>query len=136
MSRFYTSVNRYGNNILYRGYDNGTRVKRKIKFQPTLYVKGKGNSKFHALDGTNVDPIKFDSMRDAKEFIDKYEQVENFTVYGNTNFIAQFIADEFPGEIHFDRSKIRIHTIDIEVASGVDKYDADHTIKIRKKDKN
>lgn len=117
MSRFYTSVNRYGNNILYRGYDNGTRVKRKIKFRPTLYVKGKGNSKFHALDGTNVDPIKFDSMRDAKEFIDKYEQVENFIVYGNANFIAQFIADEFPSEIHFDRSKIRIHNIDIEVQS-------------------
>ena len=118
MTTFYTSVNRYGNNILYRGYDNGTRVKRKIKFKPTLYVRGKGNSKFHALDGTNVDPIKFDSMRDAKEFIDKYEQVENFTVYGNANFIAQFIADEFPGEIHFDRSKIRIHNIDIEVSSS------------------
>mgnify|MGYP000297081569 FL=1 len=115
--RFYTSVNRYGNNLLYRGYDNGSRIKRKIKFKPTLYVKGKGNSKFHALDGTNVDPIKFDDMREAKEFMEKYEDVENFTVYGNTNYIAQFIAEEFPGEIQFDRSKIRVHNIDIEVSS-------------------
>ena len=115
--KFYTSVNRYGNNLLYRGYQDGVRVKRKIAFKPTLYVKGKGGSKFHALDGTNVDAIKFPSMRDAKEFCDKYDAIENFTVYGNTNYIAQFIAEEFPGEIKFDRNKIRVHNIDIEVKS-------------------
>ena len=115
--RFYTNISRYGNNLLYRGYDDGRRVKRKIPFKPILYVKGKGNSKFNSLDGTNVDEIKFDSMREAKEFIDKYKEVENFKVYGNTNYIAQYIAQEFPGEIKFDKSKIRIHNIDIEVAS-------------------
>lgn len=117
MTRFYTSVNRYGNNLLYRGYQDGVRVKRKIAFKPTLYVKGKGNSKFNALDGTNVDAIKFNSMREAKEFCEKYDSIENFTVYGNTNYIAQFIAEEFPGEIKFDRNKIRVHDIDIEVKS-------------------
>jgi hypothetical protein len=101
-----------------------------------LYVKGKGNSKFHALDGTNVDAIKLDSMREAKEFCEKYDQIENFTIYGNTNYIAQYIAQEFPGEIKFDRNKIRIHNIDIEVSTGVEKYSADHVIKIRKKDEN
>jgi len=115
--RFYTNISRYGNNLLYRGYDDGRRIKRKIPFKPTLYVKGKGNSKFTALDGTNVDAVKFDSMREAKEFMEKYKEVENFKVYGNTNYIAQFIAEEFPGEIKFDQSKIRIHNIDIEVAS-------------------
>lgn len=115
--RFYTNISRYGNNLLYRGYDDGRRIKRKIPFKPTLYVKGKGASSFVALDGTNVDPIKFDSMRDAKEFIEKYKDVENFKIYGNTNYVAQFIAEEFKGEIKFDRSKIRIHNIDIEVAS-------------------
>jgi DNA polymerase elongation subunit (family B) len=115
--RFYTNISRYGNNLLYRGYEDGRRIKKKIAFKPTLYVKGKGNSKFNALDGTNVDAVKFDSMREAKEFIEKYKEVENFKVYGNTNYIAQFIAEEFPGEIKFDRSKIRIHNIDIEVAS-------------------
>ena len=115
--RFYTSINRYGNNLLYRGYEDGQRVKRKIPFKPTLYVKGKGGSKFTALDGTNVDAVKFDSMREAKEFIEKYDSIENFTVYGNTNYIAQFIAEQFPGDIQFDRNKIRVHNIDIEVKS-------------------
>jgi DNA polymerase elongation subunit (family B) len=115
--KFYTTISRYGNNLLYRGYEDGHRVKRKIPFKPTLYVKGKGNSKFHALDGTNVDAIKLANMREAKEFCEKYDQIENFTIYGNTNYIAQFIAEEFPGEIKFDRNKIRIHNIDIEVSS-------------------
>lgn len=117
MSTFYTSISRYGNSLLYRGYEDGKRVKRKVPFKPTLYVKGKGNSKFTALDGTNVDAIKLDSMREAKEFIEKYEGIDNFKIYGNTNYIAQFIAETFPGEIQFDRQKIRIHNIDIEVAS-------------------
>ena len=115
--RFYTSVNRYGNSLLYRGYQDGRRIKKKIPFKPTLYVKGKGNSKFTSLDGTNVDAIEFDSMREAKEFVERYSDVENFNVYGNTNYIAQFIAHEFPNEIKFERNKIRVHTIDIEVAS-------------------
>lgn len=115
--RFYTSVNRYGNNLLYRGYQDGRRVKKKIAFKPTLYVKGKGNSQFTSLDGTNVDAIEFGSMREAKEFTERYSDVENFNVYGNTNYIAQFIAHEFPNEIKFERNKIRVHTIDIEVAS-------------------
>ena len=115
--RFYTSVNRYGNSLLYRGYQDGRRIKKKIAFKPTLYVKGKGNSQFTSLDGTNVDAIEFSSMREAKEFTERYSDVENFNVYGNTNYIAQFIAHEFPNEIKFERNKIRVHTIDIEVAS-------------------
>ena len=115
--RFYTSVNRYGNSLLYRGYQDGRRIKKKIAFKPTLYVKGKGNSQFTSLDGTNVDAIEFGSMREAKEFTERYSDVENFNVYGNTNYIAQFIAHEFPNEIKFERNKIRVHTIDIEVAS-------------------
>lgn len=115
--KFYTTISRYGKNILYRGYEDGRRVKRKIPFKPTLYVKSKKNSDYKTLDGISVDPIKFDSMSDAKEFVEKYKEIENFKIFGNTNYVAQFIAEEFPNEIKFDRNKIRVHNIDIEVAS-------------------
>lgn len=116
--KFYTSISRYGKNILYRGYQDGRRVKRKIPFKPTLYVKSsKKNSEFKTLDGMIVDPIEFDTMSEAKEFVEKYKEVENFKIYGNTNYVAQFVAEEFPNEIKFDRSKIRVHNLDIEVAS-------------------
>lgn len=115
--KFYTSISRYGNNLLYRGYDNGRRVKKKIPFKPTLYVKSNKPSNLKALDGTVVDSIQFASMKEAKEFVERYQEVENFTVYGNTNYIAQFVTEEFQDEIQFDRSRIRVHNIDIEVAS-------------------
>ena len=88
---------------------------------PTLFVRApaKTQSDWVALDGTPVAPIKFNSMREAKEFAEKYEDVENFSIYGNTNYIAQFIAEEFPGDIQFDRSLVRIHNIDIEVNSNL-----------------
>ena len=36
---FYTSVVRYGNSMLYRGYDaNGKRIYRKDHFQPEFFV--------------------------------------------------------------------------------------------------
>jgi DNA polymerase elongation subunit (family B) len=115
--RFYTSISRYGSSLLYRGYDEGKRVKTKIKFKPTLYVKGKGDSEYTALDGTNVDPIELSSMSEAKEFVEKYKDVSNFTIYGNTNYIAQYVAKTYPNDIKFDKSIVRIHYLDIEVAS-------------------
>ena len=56
-------------------------------------------------------------MRDCKEFMDKYADVDNFTVYGTTNYVHQFISDAFPKTIKYDRNQINICTIDIEVAS-------------------
>ena len=42
MSKFYTSVERFGQNILWRGYDaNGKRFSKKVQFEPTLYCNTK-----------------------------------------------------------------------------------------------
>lgn len=116
--KFYTSVSRYMNYILYRGYDNRKHIKKRIKFKPTLYVKGDSPSNFTTLDGTFVEPIDFDSMSDAKTFCSTHESIQNFTIYGNTNYVAQFIASEFPDEIAFDSSIVRVHNLDIEVDSN------------------
>ena len=35
---FYTSVNRYGNNILYRGFESGKRVEKKIPYMTSLFI--------------------------------------------------------------------------------------------------
>lgn len=115
--RFYTNVARYGNSILYRGYQDGKRVHQKIPFQPTLFVPDK-KGEWTTLDKQTVSPMQFEDMRAAKEFIQKYGEVDNFKIYGNTNYIAQFIHDNYPGqEIPFDATKINVCNIDIEVAS-------------------
>jgi hypothetical protein len=115
---FYTSVVRYGNRLLYRGYKNGHRYEDKIKFSPTLYLEDT-NGTAYTLDGKRVVPKLFDTMREVKEYEGKWNGVygNDRTLYGNKNFVAQFIQEKFPGIIQFDRDKINVSTIDIEVAS-------------------
>ena len=113
--KFYTSVERYGNSILYRGYDGAERIKKRIPFKPTLFVNGE--SEWRTLEGKPVAPMTFESMRDATDFIKQYEHVPTMNVYGMNNFVSQFIAENFPADINFDQNQIVITTIDIEVAS-------------------
>ena len=116
---FYTSIHRYGNRILFRGYDNkGNRIHKRLNYSPTFYLPANNQeTEWAALDGTPVKPIKLDSMSEAKDFLEKYEGVENFNVYGNSNFVAQFIQDAYPGEIEFNSNFIHVGNFDIEVAS-------------------
>ena len=114
---FYTSVNRYGNNILYRGFENGKRIEKKIPYMPTLFVPTDKETGWNNLQNQPVQPMTFDTMRDAGDFIKKYEGVDNFPIYGTTNYVTQFITDRFPNEIKFDRDRINVTSIDIEVAS-------------------
>ena len=117
---FYTSVQRAGKNILYRGYKDGQRVETRYPFKPTLYIphnKRNELSGWTNLRGEDVDPITFDNMNECTTFIKQYEDVENFNIYGSTNFVDQFISQRFPNEIKFERDLINVATIDIEVMS-------------------
>ena len=112
---FYTSVVRYGNSMLYRGYDNrGERVIRKDFFNPEFFVPSKKDTGWHGLDGYPVGSVSFDSMREAKFWLEQYKDVQSFKVYGNPNYIHQYITHKFPRDIEFDRDKINVSTIDIE----------------------
>jgi hypothetical protein len=103
---FYTSVERFGNQLLYRGYSDGQQVKKKIPFKPTLFVNGDTGSGWSSLDGRSVEPMTFDSMRDATDFTKRYEHVDNFKTYGMNNFVSQFIAEKFPVEIKYNRDEV------------------------------
>lgn len=115
--KFYTNVSRYGNMILLRGYDHSKRISEKIKYEPRLYVSTNRPTKWHALDGTPVGEVNFDSMRSANEWYQKNKHTAGLHIYGNTRYISAFVNDYFPGQIEFDRNKVNVTTIDIEVAS-------------------
>jgi len=117
---FYTNVQCYGNNILYRGINrSGAREQIKIPYKPTLFLPSKEqNTKFQTLDGKFVEPIRFDSIREAKDFIKNYETVTNFDIFGFTDFEYCYIVDTFKDSIvDYDRSKMVITFLDIEVNS-------------------
>ena len=113
--KFYTNVQMYGNNILLRGYNNGQRFTSRQPFSPTLFVTSKKESDWKTLDGEMVTPILPGTIRESREFLKKYDDVDNFNVYGNERFIFQFIADNYPGDIKFDTSRMKMITLDIEV---------------------
>ena len=116
--RFYTNVFLIGNDILVRGYENGKHFSDRQKYQPTLFVPTKKRSKYKTLEGEPVEPVKPGSIRDCREFIDKYSSVQGFRIYGNERYAHQFISDNYPeDEIKFDISKIKLITIDIEVSA-------------------
>jgi DNA polymerase elongation subunit (family B) len=117
MSKYYTNIAVQGNNILYRGINNGRRVKNKVSYSPTLFLLANKTTQWKTLFGESLEPMKFGDIKDAKEFVRKYESVENFKIYGNDRFEYAFIADEFKGQIDWDISNILIAIIDIEVGS-------------------
>ena len=115
---FYTNVQLVGNTILYRGYEGGEKVTHRDSFSPTLFVSSKKKTKYTTLDGKCVKPIKFDSVRDARDFAKKYEDIDDFEVLGYERFLYQYISDKFPqDELKFDMSMMNIISLDIEVQS-------------------
>ena len=116
--RFYTNVQLIGNQFLVRGVENGKRYETRDEFFPTLFVKSKKKSKYKTLSGDAVEAINPGTVRDCRDFYKKYEDVEGFEIYGNDRYIYQYISEKYPeDEVRFDISKIKLVTLDIEVAS-------------------
>ena len=101
--RFYTNVQLIGNQFLVRGYENGKHVMFKEEYTPTLFVPSKKESKYKTLEGEFVEPIQPGFVRDCREFYKKYEDVDNFKIYGNDRYVSQYISDKYPeDEIKFE----------------------------------
>lgn len=112
---FYTSVERFGNTILWRGYENGKSFMLREHYKPTLFLPNKDGNYRSLVGDRSLSPRRCDSMSEAKEFIDRHKDVHGFEIYGNTNYVSQFIQEKYPNEIEFDASKINIVSFDIEV---------------------
>jgi DNA polymerase elongation subunit (family B) len=113
---FYTSVHPIGDKIYVRGYEKGKPYKRKLDFQPTLYVTSNKPSKWKTLEGIFVDEVKPGTIRDTRDFVKRYDEVQGFAVYGNTNYAYQYISDNYD-TVNWDMEQIKVFTIDIETAT-------------------
>lgn len=117
MNSFYTHVANIGNTIYVRGFDeNGERVHRKYPYNPTLYIPSKDDHGFKDVHGNSVKPVHFDSIRDAKDFIKKYEDVDGMTIYGYDRWAYTFIYEHYR-DMKPNTKKINTVYLDIEVAS-------------------
>ena len=115
---FYTSVHVIGNNVMFRGIKNGKRVRQKIEYSPSLYLETKKDSKYKSLKGLNLEQKKFETIRDARDFLDGWRDVSNAPkIYGQARFEYAYITDHYPGLIDYDFEHVRVAVIDIEVGS-------------------
>lgn len=127
---FYTSFFQRGNFVYVRGYDKGLRFKKKIPYKPYLFVPSKNeNTKFKTLQNKPVEKLPFSSIKEAKEFYNKYKNVSNAVIYGLNRFDYLYIYDTYKGKLDFDRNLINCVTLDIETRSK--KYPDSQIMRIR-----
>ena len=113
-SSFYTNVVEHKGKLLIRGVNNGQSYLSRINYSPTLYLPTKEQSKFKTLDGINLKSKRFDSISKAKHFYQEYNGIPEYKIYGMNRYNYQFIADEYKGDIRWNKDYIKIFTLDIE----------------------
>lgn len=113
----YTNVTPYKNYILFRGIDEkGKRIKKRIEFRPKLWIPSKKeNAKYRSINNLPLEELTFPSIYDWKEYVQE-AQKKDLPIFGVIRPQYQFIAENYPGELHPDFNKIRIAYFDIETA--------------------
>tara|TARA_Y100000310_G_C20678363_1_gene814400 strand:+ start:666 stop:3191 length:2526 start_codon:yes stop_codon:yes gene_type:complete len=121
--KFYTHIQRWGKTLLLRGYNSdGSRAVERVKYIPTLYALNSENEDpdpLETLYGEPVVPLRdFEDMKDAKEQLNQYKNVDNFDVYGFDRFEYAFLNERFPGKVDYDLNMITVTNLDIETTSN------------------
>lgn len=114
---FYTNFFSRGSKVYVRGYSMGQPFEEVHYYKPYLFVPSKKGN-FKTIEGRTVDKISFDTIRDARDFVEKYKDVEQFKVYGSTNFPYVYINDRFQNDIEYDPTHVHVLTLDIECDSS------------------
>ena len=113
--RFYTCVEKKGNNIHHFGYENGKKFHQKRTFKPSIFYKVNSDSDAVSLFGDNLKERKFDSINEWSGFY--YQNKDILDMYSDLDPKYQFIARNYKGEVEYDQNLLRIWFLDIEVKS-------------------
>jgi DNA polymerase elongation subunit (family B) len=114
--KFYTACAIKGNKILVRGYRNGVRFTDSVSFKPSLFIQSTktDKTKYRTLTNVPVKQMRFDTLYDCRQFLDQYRDLPDNPIYGNTDFITQYLIETYPADVEYDLSKIRIAYLDLE----------------------
>ena len=112
MTEFYTSFGRHFDKIQVRGFRDGVRFERQIKYTPYHFTENP-EGEYRNVFEKPVKKRTFATISDARKFIDNSSE----TVYGSNLYDYTYINDTYQGEIKFDPTHIRVGNIDIETDS-------------------
>lgn len=117
MSKQYTYIDQIGSKILHRWVDeDGNHHSELANFCPTLYcISQNEQAEYRGIRKERLEPVDFNTIWDAREFVKKYDDVEGFPIFGNQNYWAQFINEEYTGPINWSSKHLTIANLDIEV---------------------
>ena len=108
--KFYTYASQVFNKIYIREIDNkGEECSATVNFKPTLYVPApKDKQTFKTLKNEPLGDVQFGSIKESKEFVERYSGVSNYSIHGNTNYVMQYLSEEYSGDVQWDASKLLI----------------------------
>jgi DNA polymerase elongation subunit (family B) len=66
------------------------------------------------MKGRDLAEIEPGTLWECQQFIEKYKDVDGFSVYGSDRYDHQFIQDYFGGQVDWDRSLVNVTSIDLE----------------------
>ena len=116
--KFYTYISLLHNQIYVREFSGNEEHSYSESFQPTMYVQAPlDKCNYRTLDGKPVADMKFDDIGTCRNFIKEHKGITDFPVYGNSNYLVQYISEKYPKKFQWDINKLRIYTIDIEVSA-------------------
>lgn len=110
----YTNVWLHKGKIYVKGIKNGRPHKEICSYNPYLFVPSKEETQYKTLWNSPVEKMNFNTIREAKEFVKQYDDVEGFKIYGLSNWQYAYIYDSFPGHINYAPEKISVVALDIE----------------------
>jgi DNA polymerase elongation subunit (family B) len=99
-----------------RGHKDGKRFQYQDNYEPYLFIPAKPGqeTKFKSIYGHPLNQIHFNSIREARDFAKEYEGIENFNIFGSTDFLYTYLYDKYRGDINFDSNVINVGYLDIE----------------------
>ena len=100
--------------ILVREFKDGEYIQKQVQYKPTFYVPTNKDSSFSSIKGKNLEPKKFNSIAQARQFREKWKDVEGFDIHGIERHPYDYIAEHFPQDIEWMMRHIRIMNLDIE----------------------
>lgn len=112
---FYLNACVIGQSVGVIEFVDGKKRLRKIPYEPTLFQKSKGKTGYTTIDGIDVEPVHFDNINEARDFIKRKPINDKF---GLSFFEYTWLYENYKEEINYNFSDISIVYIDIEVDSS------------------
>lgn len=119
MNEFYLSVEMDRNIIHERFIDaNGNEQRRKTEYKPTMFQHAMAGveTPYKDIYGKYCTKKEFDTIKDARNWMQRMSDV-GMEALGMDDFRLAYISDNYRKEIEYDRDKIRVASIDIEVTA-------------------